>query len=93
MVSEHKTRYMCGFSVYTGKLANELLTENAVSTEECMTTTKTVMGLLQRTHLLDNYRSVYFENWFNSLQLLEEMYKFKTLGVGTVRLNHKVLPT
>ena len=51
MVSEHKTGYMCGFSVYTGKVANELLAENAVSTDECTTTTKTVMGLLQRTWL------------------------------------------
>ena len=35
---------MCGFSVYTGKVANELLAENTVSTDECTTTTKTVMG-------------------------------------------------
>ena len=39
MVSEHKTGYMCGFSVYTGKVANELLVENAVSTDKCTTTT------------------------------------------------------
>ena len=62
MVSEHKTGYMCGFSVYTGKVANELLAENAVSTDECTTMTKTVMGLLQRTCLLDSYRCVYFDN-------------------------------
>ena len=87
MVSEHKTGYMYGFSVYTGKVANELLAENAVSTEECTTTTKTVMGLLQRTCLLDHYRCVYFDNWFNSCQLLDQMYLCKTLAVGTVRLN------
>ena len=84
MVSEHKMRYMCGFSVYTGKVANELLAENAVSTEECTTTTKTVMGLLQRKHLLDNYRCVYFDNWFNSPQLLDQMYERKTQGAETV---------
>ena len=49
MVSEHKTGYMAGFSVYTGQVANELVTENAVSSKECTTTIKTVMGLLQRT--------------------------------------------
>ena len=54
--------------------------------------TKTIMGLLQRTQLLDNYRSVYFDNWFNSPQLLNEMYQRKTLGAGTVRLNHWGLP-
>ena len=82
---------MAGFSVYTGKVANELVAKNAVSSDECTTTTKTVMGLLQRTHLLDNYRSVYFDNWFNSPQLLDEMYQRKTLGAGTTRLNRRGL--
>ena len=88
MVLEHKTAYMAGFSVYTGQVANELFAKNAVSSEECTMTTKTVMGLLQRTQLLDNYRSVYFDNWFNSPQLLDEMYQRKTLGARTVRQNH-----
>ena len=88
MVSEHKTGNMARFSVYIGQVANELVTENAVSSEECATTTKSVMGLLQRTHLLDNYRSVYFDNWFNLPQLLDEMYSRKPLGAGTVRQNH-----
>ena len=92
MVSEHKTGYMAGFSVYTRQVANELVTENAVSSEECIMTTKTVMGLLQRARLLDNYRSVYFDNWFNSPQLLDEMYNRKTLGAGTVRQNRQGLP-
>ena len=69
MVSEHKTGYMAGFSVYTGQVTNELVAKNAVSSEEYKMTTKTVTGLLQRTQLLDNYRSVYFDNWFNSPQL------------------------
>ena len=84
--------YIAGFSVYTGKVANELVTENAVSSDECTTTMKTVMGLLHRTRLLDNYRSVYFDNWFNSPQLLDEMYEQKTLGAGTTRLNRQGLP-
>ena len=87
MVSEHKTGYMARFSVYTGQVANELVSKNTVSSEECTTTTKTIMRLLQRTRLLDNYRSVYFDNRFNSPQLLNEMYLHKTLGAGTVRLN------
>ena len=92
MVSEHKTGYIAGFSVYTGQVANELVAKNAVASEECTTTTKTVMGFLQRTQLLDNYRSVYFDNWFNSPQLLDEMYNRKTLGAGTVRQNRRGLP-
>ena len=73
MASEHKTGYMAGFSVYTGQVANELVAKNAVASKECTMTTRTVMGLLQRTQLLDNYRSVYFGNWFNLPQLLDEM--------------------
>ena len=92
MVLEHKTGYMARFSVYTGQVANELVAKNAVSSEECTMTTKTVMGLLQRTRLLDNYRSVYFDNWFNSPQLLDEMYNCKTLRAGTVRQTHQGLP-
>ena len=92
MVSEHKTGYMARFSVYTGQVGNELVAKNAVSSEECTMTTKTVMGLLQRMQLLDNYRSVYFDNWFNLPQLLDEMYQRKTLRAGTLRLNHAGLP-
>ena len=92
MVSKHKTSYMAGFSVYTGQVANELVSENVVSSEECTTTTKTVMGLLQRTRLLDSYRSVYFDNWFNSPELLDQMYQCKMLGAGTVRQNRRGLP-
>ena len=92
IVSEHQTGYMCGFSVYTGKVANELLAKNAVSTDRSTTMTRTIMGLLQRTCLLDNYRCVYFDNWFNSCQLLDQMYLHKTVGAGMVRLNHQGLP-
>ena len=79
MVSEHKTGYMAGFSVYTGQVSNELVSKNAVSSDECTMTTKTVMGLLQRMRLLDSYRSVYFDNWFNLPELLDQMYQHKTL--------------
>ena len=44
MVPEHKTGYMARFLVYTGKVANELVTKNAVSSKECTMTTKTIMG-------------------------------------------------
>ena len=88
MVLEHKTGYMARFLVYTGQVANKLVSKNVVSSEECTMTTKMVMGLLQRTWLLDSYRSVYLDNWFNSPQLLDQMYQCKMLGAGTVRQNH-----
>ena len=45
MVSEHLSGYISGFSVYTGKTCNELVTENANLDPYCSITAKTVMGL------------------------------------------------
>ena len=41
MVSEHESGYICGFSVYTGKTANELVAENATLDTHCSIMTKT----------------------------------------------------
>ena len=72
--------WIFGFSAYTGKVANELLLKNAVSKDECTITTKTVMGLLQRTRLLDSYRCVlHLTIGSTSFQLLDQMYERKTL--------------
>ena len=49
MVSEHLGGYICRFSVYTGKTCNELVAKNATLDMYCSVTTKTVMGLLQKT--------------------------------------------
>ena len=56
--------YICGFSVYTGKSSNELIAQNATLDPDCTTTTKTVMGLLHKTKLLDNHRIAFFDNYF-----------------------------
>ena len=60
MVSEHVSEYISGFSVYRGKAANELVAQNATLDPNCSITTKTVMGLLQKTRLLDNHRTGFF---------------------------------
>ena len=64
MVSENVSGYISGFSVYTGKNSNELVAENATLDPNCTTTTKTVMGLLHKTQLLDNHQTVFFDNYF-----------------------------
>ena len=91
MVSEHESGYICGFSVYTGKTANELVAENVTLDTHCSITTKTVMGLLQRTRLLDNHRIVFFDNYFRyfttpplnlnlqSIIIIKYLYKYKIL--------------
>ena len=64
MVSEQESGYICGFSIYTGKSSNKLVSADATLDKDCSITTKTVMGLLQRTRLLDNQRTVFFDNYF-----------------------------
>ena len=61
MVSEQMSGNICAFSVYTGKSSNELITQNATLDPDYTTTTKTVMGLLYKTKLLDSHRTVFFE--------------------------------
>ena len=73
MVSEPDTEYICGFSVYTGRASNELLAHKSTLDPDCTITTKTVMGLLQKCNLLDSHQTLYFDNWFNSPELLHEL--------------------
>ena len=72
MVSEHLSGYISGFSVYTGKTCNELVTENATLDLYCSVTTKTVMGLLQKQNYWIMTEQFLFDNYFNSCKLLEE---------------------
>ena len=53
---------------------------------------KTVMGLFDSGNLLDVDRHVWFDNWFNSVELLLEMLARDTYGSGAVRTNRKDLP-
>ena len=50
------------------------------------------MGLLDSGNLLDMHRHVWFDNWFNSVELLLQMLARNMYGVGTVRTNRKDLP-
>ena len=92
MVSEHETGYICGFSVYTGRNSNELLADKCTLDPDCTVTTRTVMALLQRNNLLDEHRTVYFDNWFTSCQLLSELRYRDTYAAGTVCQSCRGLP-
>ena len=77
MVSEHEMGYICRFSVYTGRASNELLREKCTIDPDCTITTRTVMAILQRNNLLDDHRTVFFDNWFTSCELLAELRLIK----------------
>ena len=92
MVSEHLSGYISGFSVYTGKTANDLVAEKATLDPYCSVMMKTVMGLLQKTNLLDNHHTVFFDNYFNSCELLEDMLYRDPYGAGKFHNLHPHIP-
>ena len=92
MVSEHESGYMCGFSVYTGKNSTELVGLNATLDLRCTVTTKTVTGLLQSTNMLDQHRTIFFDNYFTSPELCEELLYQDSYACGMVRPHRKGLP-
>ena len=49
------------------------------------------MGLLEARNLLDLHRHMWFDNWFNLVELLEELLARDTYGVGTIGTNRNDL--
>ena len=93
MVLEHESGYMCGFSVYTGKKFNWTrgVKRNTGSTQWTVTT-KTVMGLFQSTNMLDQHRTIFFDNYFSSPELCEELLYRDSYACGMVCPHCKGLP-
>ena len=85
MVSEAETGYICGFDVYTGK-------DSKPDDAGCAKTTSTVMDLLDSIKLLDKGHHVYFDNYYNSPELIEKLLERKTHGCDTVRKDQWGLP-
>ena len=53
-------------------------------------TTKIVMSLCEK--VLDDGRCLYSDNWYSSMELLDELRKRSTDVVGTIRKDRKGLP-
>ena len=83
MVFEPETGYICRFSMYTGRASNELLTDKSTLDSDCTVTTRTVMSFLQKCNLLDEHQALYFDNWFNSPELLHELRSMKLRPIKT----------
>ena len=50
------------------------------------------MCLLEKTKLLDKHRTFFFDNYFNSPEVLDELRYHDSYGCGTVCGHHKGLP-
>ena len=84
MVSEPSTVYICGFEVYTGDASGQ----SQGNTQELQDASKTsciVLGLLDSVQLLDMGHHVYFDNYYNSPDLIDLLHKRKMHACGTIR--------
>ena len=86
MVSEPSTGYICGFEVYTGDASGQSQ-GNVQEVQDASKTSCTVLGLLDSVQLLDMGHHVHFDNYYNSPDLIDFLYKRKTHACGTVRKN------
>lgn len=83
-VCDPSTGYVLHFSIYTGKGSCHRLGETSDDTDTTVTT-KTVMTVCADANVLDTGRCIYFDNFFTSFQLLQELFMRQTLGCGTSR--------
>ena len=78
MLAEPKTGYVSNFEVYLGKSTSS---EHA----ELTLGTRVVMDISKPFH--HTHRHLYFDNFFNSQQVIEELLKVGTYACGTLQAN------
>ena len=81
MVSEPITGYICGFEVYTGDASGQSQ-GNAQDVQDASKTSCTVLGLLDSVQLLDMGHHVYFDNYYNSPDLIDLLTREKLMHVA-----------
>ena len=86
MVSEPSTGYIYGFEVYTGDTLGHSQ-GNAQELQDPSKSSCIVLGLLDSVQLLDMGHHVYFDNYYNSPDVFDLLYKRKMHACGTVRKN------
>ena len=82
-VCDASTGYVLFFSIFTGKGSCHREGITALSTDSI--TTKTVCTLLTDAEVLDKGHVIYFDNFFTSYRLLEELLSRGTMACGTAR--------
>ena len=84
MVSEPSTSYICGFEVYTGDASGQSQ-GHAQELQDASKFFCIVLCLLDSVQLLDIGHHAYFDNYYNSPNLIDLLYKRKMHVCGTVR--------
>ena len=91
-VSDARTGYVVAFEIYCGKNNTRIVMDAEVLDPQCNTTTKTVIGLLQKGNLLGKGHHVYMDNYYSSPELFSELHYKETFACGTCRSNRKNMP-
>ena len=91
-VSEASSGYILGFHVYTGKDSSDISNFSKPLDDNCTKMTKTVLGLLEQTKLLDKGHHIYMDNYYSSPELFDELYYRQTYACGTARQMRKGMP-
>ena len=91
-VCEAESGYCLRFEIFTGNRNSECIRMSKPLDPGCTITTKLVLGLLEKTRLLDKGYHLYMDNYYSSPKLMEELYLHSTFSAGTCRSNRKRLP-
>jgi len=83
VLTDAKTHYMVKSEVYTGK-------RNTVSTQNLSIPTEVVLRLVEP--VAGSNRNVTGDNWYTSMELVDELKKHKLTYVGTVKKNKRFVP-
>ena len=90
MVNGPSTGYLWGFEVYTGDASGQSQ-GNVQELQNASKTSGIVLGLLDSVQLLNVGHHIYFDNYYNSPDLIDLLHRRKTHACGTVRKNLKSL--
>ena len=90
-VCEAESGYYIGFKIFTGNKNSECIKVSKPLDPHCTITAKLVLGLLEKTRLLDKGYHVYMDNYYSSPELVEELYICSTFSAGTCHANRKRL--
>ena len=91
MVSEPSTGYISGFEIYTGDVSGQPQ-GNAQELQDASRMSCIVLCLLDSVQLLYMGHHVYFDNYYNSPDLIDLLQKRKTHACDTVKKYQKSFP-
>ena len=91
-VCESESGYCTGLEIFTGNKNSDCIKISKPIDPACTITTKLVLGLLQKSKLLDEGYHVNMDNYYASVELFDELFLCMTFAVGTCRSNRKAVP-